>query len=153
MVEPNRPPALRSEEAGGAERETALVARLRRWAQGVRRDARAIYSLAHDPRVPWYAKALAMCVAAYAFSPVDLIPDFIPVLGYLDDVVVVPLGILLVTRLIPPTILAEHREAAAAAVAEARPAPWVGAALVLGLWVWALLAILLLWAIWPRFVR
>ena len=59
--------------------------------------------------MPWYAKALAGCVAAYALSPIDLIPDFIPVLGYLDDLIIVPLGILLVVRLVPPDIMAEHR--------------------------------------------
>ena len=67
---------------------------------------------ARDPRVPWYAKVVAACVAAYAFSPIDLIPDFIPVLGYLDDVIIVPLGILLAIRLIPPALLEEHRCAA-----------------------------------------
>jgi len=65
-----------------------------------------------DPRVPWYAKALAMCLVAYALSPLDLIPDFIPVLGYLDDLVLLPLGILLVVRMIPPHVLAECCERA-----------------------------------------
>ena len=73
----------------------------------------AIYFAARDPRTPWYAKALALCVAGYALSPIDLIPDFVPVLGYLDDLVIVPLGILAVLRLIPPEIMAENRAAAA----------------------------------------
>lgn len=72
----------------------------------------AVYLAARDPRVPWYAKALALGVAAYAFSPIDLIPDFIPVLGYLDDLIVVPLGIALVIRLVPDTVWAECRLAA-----------------------------------------
>ena len=72
---------------------------------------RAIYFAARDPRTPWYAKALALCVAGYALSPIDLIPDFVPVLGYLDDLVIVPLGILTVLRLIPPEIMAENRAA------------------------------------------
>jgi len=86
--------------------------RLRRWARSIKRDALAIYLAARDPRVPFAAKVLAGAVAAYAFSPIDLIPDFIPVLGYLDDVILVPLGILLVVRAIPPEIMAEHRAAA-----------------------------------------
>ena len=70
--------------------------------RSIRREVHAVYLAARDPRTPWYAKALAGAVAAYALSPIDLIPDFIPVLGYLDDVIIVPLGILAVLRLIPP---------------------------------------------------
>jgi uncharacterized membrane protein YkvA (DUF1232 family) len=77
--------------------------RLRQWARTVKRDVLILYFAACDPRVPWYAKVVAACIAAYAFSPIDLIPDFIPVLGYLDDVIIVPLGILLALRLIPPS--------------------------------------------------
>jgi len=80
----------------------------------VKRDVHAIYCAARDPRVPWYAKALAICVAGYALSPIDLIPDFVPILGYMDDVIIVPLGILIVVKLIPPEIMAEHRALAAA---------------------------------------
>jgi uncharacterized membrane protein YkvA (DUF1232 family) len=104
--------------------------RLRDWAHALRRDAHAVYLVARDPRVPWYAKAIALAIAAYALSPVDLIPDFIPVLGYLDDVIIVPLGILLVIKLTPPGIMAEHRATAAGA---ARPRG--GAALVVTIWV------------------
>ena len=82
------------------------------WARAIRRDAHALYLAARDPRVPWYAKAVAIAVAAYALSPIDLIPDFIPVLGYLDDLIIVPLGIALVVRMIPPPIMAEHRATA-----------------------------------------
>ena len=80
----------------------------------VKRDVHAIYCAARDPRVPWYAKALAICVAGYALSPIDLIPDFVPILGYMDDVIIVPLGILIVAKLIPPEIMAEHRALGAA---------------------------------------
>jgi uncharacterized membrane protein YkvA (DUF1232 family) len=83
------------------------------WARSFKRDVHAIYLAARDPRTPWYAKALALCVAGYALSPIDLIPDFVPVLGYLDDMVIVPLGILAVVKLIPPEIMAENRAAAA----------------------------------------
>jgi uncharacterized membrane protein YkvA (DUF1232 family) len=82
--------------------------------------------------VPWYAKAVGACVVAYALSPIDLIPDFIPVLGYLDDLVLVPLGLLLMLRLIPADILAEHR-LAAAEIAE-RPVSRAGAVAVIAVW-------------------
>jgi uncharacterized membrane protein YkvA (DUF1232 family) len=78
-------------------------------ARSLKLDLHAIYLAARDTRTPWYAKALALCVAGYALSPIDLIPDFIPVLGYLDDVVIVPLGILAVARLTPQEIMAENR--------------------------------------------
>src|SRR5438477_9029115 len=79
------------------------------WARAIRRDVVAVWIAARDPRVLWYAKALALAVAAYALSPIDLIPDFIPVLGYLDDVIIVPLGLLAVVKLIPPELMAEFR--------------------------------------------
>ena len=88
---------------------------LRAWARALKRDAHAVWLAARDPRTPWYAKALAFAVAAYAFSPIDLIPDFIPVLGLLDDLILVPAGLWLAVRLIPAEVLAEHRAAADAA--------------------------------------
>jgi uncharacterized membrane protein YkvA (DUF1232 family) len=107
--------------------------RMRDWARLIRRDVHALYLARRDPRVPWYAKALAALVAGYALSPIDLIPDFIPVLGYLDDVILVPLGIAMVIRLIPPEVMAEHREAAAAA--QQRPISRVAAIVVISAWV------------------
>src|ERR1022692_1161944 len=95
--------------------ENAMAGSLKDWARAMKRDVHALYLASRDPRVPWYAKALALVVAGYALSPIDLIPDFIPVLGYLDDVILVPLGVLLVIRLIPPEVMAEHRDLAAAA--------------------------------------
>lgn len=106
--------------------------RLKNWARVIRRDIHALYLAGRDPRVPWYAKALAAAVAAYALSPIDLIPDFIPVLGYLDDVILVPLGILLVVRFIPPEIMAEHRDLAAAA--QERPVSRTAAAMIVCIW-------------------
>src|SRR5215470_1994954 len=88
---------------------------LKSWARIVKRDVHALYLAGRDPRVPWYAKAMAALVAGYALSPLDLIPDFIPIVGYLDDLILVPLGIVLVIRLIPSEIMAEHRATAAAA--------------------------------------
>jgi uncharacterized membrane protein YkvA (DUF1232 family) len=107
--------------------------------RSLKRDVVAIALAVRDPRVPWYAKAVGVCVIAYALSPIDLIPDFVPVLGLLDDLVLVPLGLLLVVRLIPADILTQHR-AAATAIAE-RPVSWAGAAVVIA--IWALAAALL----------
>jgi uncharacterized membrane protein YkvA (DUF1232 family) len=106
--------------------------RARHWARLVKRDVHAIYRAARDPRVPWYAKALAVFVAGYALSPIDLIPDFVPVLGYMDDVIIVPLGILMVVKLIPPEIMAEHR--ALAAAAQDRPASHTAAIVMAIVW-------------------
>jgi len=110
----------------------------------IKRDVVALWIAARDPRVPWYAKAMAGAVAAYALSPIDLIPDFIPVLGYVDDIVIVPLGILVTIRLIPAPLMAEFRTESARR--EARPtsraglavvvAIWAGALSLTGLWLW-----------------
>jgi uncharacterized membrane protein YkvA (DUF1232 family) len=109
---------------------------IREWASAMKRDSVAVYLAARDPRVPWYAKALGILVAAYAFSPIDLIPDFIPVLGYVDDLILVPLGVMLARRLIPPAIFAEHREAAARLVE--RPVSRVAAAVIILAWMIAI---------------
>ncbi|HEY7661500.1 MAG TPA: YkvA family protein [Xanthobacteraceae bacterium] len=109
-----------------------MFERPRRWARIVKRDVAALYGAGRDPRVPWYAKALALGVAAYALSPIDLIPDFVPVLGYLDDVIIVPLGIVLVVKLIPPEIMAEHRMLAAAA--QDRPVSRTAAIVIALVW-------------------
>jgi|SRR5689334_5303195 uncharacterized membrane protein YkvA (DUF1232 family) len=110
----------------------ATTQRLRDWARLIKRDVHALYLAGRDPRVPWYAKALAALVAGYALSPIDLIPDFIPVLGYLDDVILVPLGIAAVIRLIPPDVMAEHR--AMAAAAQERPVSRAAAIAVIVAW-------------------
>jgi uncharacterized membrane protein YkvA (DUF1232 family) len=109
-----------------------MLERTKQWARVLRRDVHALYRAARDPRVPWYAKALALLVAGYALSPIDLIPDFIPVVGYLDDVILVPLGILLAVKLIPPGIMAEHR--ALAAAAQERPVSRGAAIIIVVIW-------------------
>ena len=106
---------------------------LKRWARSVKRDVHAIYLAARDPRTPWYAKALALVVAGYALSPIDLIPDFIPILGYLDDAIIVPLGVLLVLKMIPPEVVAEKRIEAAAALD--LPVSRTAAAVIVALWI------------------
>ena len=110
-----------------------MADRLKNWANGIKRDVHALYLASRDPRVPWYAKLLAVAVAGYALSPIDLIPDFIPVLGYLDDLIIVPLGMLLVIRLIPPEVMVDHR--AAAAVAQQRPVSRKAAAVIICIWI------------------
>jgi uncharacterized membrane protein YkvA (DUF1232 family) len=101
-------------------------------ARKLKQDVVAIALATRDPRVPWYAKALGACIIAYALSPIDLIPDFVPVVGYLDDLVLVPLGLLLMLRLIPAPVMAEHR-AAAAEIAQ-RPVSYAGAAAIIVIW-------------------
>lgn len=110
--------------------------KLRQWARAVKVDVHAIWLAARDPRTPWRARVLALLVAAYALSPIDLIPDFVPVLGYLDDVVLVPLGILLVVRLVPREQMEEHR--AAARLADQRPVSWASAAVFVCIWLAAI---------------
>lgn len=110
-----------------------MVGRLKNWARVIKRDVHAVYLASRDPRVPWYAKVLAVAVAGYALSPIDLIPDFIPVLGYLDDIIIVPLGIMLVLRLIPQEIMAEHRDLAAAALE--RPVSRSAALVIVCVWI------------------
>jgi uncharacterized membrane protein YkvA (DUF1232 family) len=119
------------------------VQRVREWARAVKRDVLVVYLVARDSRVPWPVKVLAAAVAAYALSPIDLIPDFIPVVGYLDDLVIVPLGILAVVKLVPAEVLAELRKEAARRLA-ARPRSWAGAAVIVILWL-VLLALLVRW--------
>lgn len=103
------------------------------WARRLTRDGHAIYLASRDPRVPWYVKVLAIAVAVYALSPIDLIPDFIPVLGYLDDLIILPLGIWLVVSLIPEEIMIEHR--AKANEATQRPTSRAGMVAIILFWI------------------
>ena len=120
-----------------------LLDQSKEWAKRVRRDVVAVYFAARDPRTPKFARGLAMFVAAYALSPIDLIPDFIPVLGYLDDLLVVPLGLLLVLRLLPPEVLTSSREKASAALA--RPTTYVGGWFIVSTWLLCSLALAYWW--------
>ncbi|MET0971117.1 MAG: DUF1232 domain-containing protein [Tardiphaga sp.] len=126
-----------------------MISRLKAWARDITRDGHAIYLASRDPRVPWYAKALAIAIAAYALSPIDLIPDFIPVLGYLDEIILLPLGIRLVVALIPAEVMAEYRIKAN----DAARRPVSKAGLVVIVLLWAAGAALLGWAgyaLWQR---
>lgn len=113
---------------------------LKLWARRLKADVLTVYVAARDPRCPWGIQVLALGVAAYALSPIDLIPDFIPVLGYLDDLLLVPLGLWLVLRWLPPEVLADARERAALLLA--KPRNYVAAAVFILLW-WVLGAWLL----------
>ncbi|NWF60660.1 MAG: DUF1232 domain-containing protein [Fischerella sp.] len=108
-----------------------------RWKQQVKKLKKETYAIAlacKDSRVPWYAKVLAAIVVTYALSPIDLIPDFIPVLGYLDDLVLVPLGIILVLRMIPPAVMAECREKAEKTINQVTPGSRIAAVVVVTIW-------------------
>lgn len=109
------------------------LSRIRAWAGRLKRDGYAVYLASRDPRVPWYAKAVAIAVAAYALSPIDLIPDFIPVLGYLDDLILVPAGLWLAIALIPDEVMTECRARADAALQ--RPASRAGLIAIILLWI------------------
>ncbi|MBK5568309.1 YkvA family protein [Ensifer sp. SSB1] len=118
--------------------------RAKQWARQIKRDVVALWFAARDPRTPISAKFVAGAVAAYALSPVDLIPDFIPVLGYLDDLIVVPLGILLAVRLVPPALMDEFRQRATAQ--ERRPSSRGGFVAILCIWFVA--AVVAAWLAW-----
>lgn len=111
---------------------------IKEWRQRARQLKLETYAVTlayRDPRTPWYARVLAACVVAYAFSPIDLIPDFIPILGYLDDLVLVPLGIALAVRMIPPHVLADCRLQAQAIMREGpRRTNWAGAVVIIAVW-------------------
>jgi len=117
-----------------------LLTNAKRWAKMLKRDVVALWIAARDPRVPIYAKLVASAVAAYALSPIDLIPDFVPVLGYLDDLLIVPLGIMLAIRLMPPLLMAEFR--AEATQRAERPISRAGLAFILVIWLACLIFIL-----------
>jgi uncharacterized membrane protein YkvA (DUF1232 family) len=126
-----------------------VLKRIKDWARAIKRDVHALYLAARDPRTPWYAKAFALAIAAYALSPIDLIPDFIPVLGYLDEAILLPVAILLAVQLVPQHVMAEHQ--ATALKAEGRPVNRAGAVAIVALWL--LLAATLLRWLWPHVAR
>ncbi len=122
----------------------SMLRKLRRRARTFKADTLALYYAVRDPRTPWYAKLIAGAVVAYALSPIDLIPDFIPILGYLDDIVLVPLGIALAIRLVPEDVLAEARSRAAARLV--RPRSRIAAAPIIALWI--AVTVLVCWWAW-----
>lgn len=115
--------------------KSTVIQQLKTQARAIKRNVFVLYLAYRDPRVPWYAKLVALCVVAYAFSPIDLIPDFIPVLGYLDDLILVPLGITLALRLIPESVLEDCREKAEQLRQNGKPKNWITGTLFILLWV------------------
>lgn len=122
-----------------------LLENLRKRARHLKGETFALYLAARHPQTPWYAKLFVAGVVAYAFSPIDLIPDFVPVLGYLDDLVLIPLGIIVAVRMIPPQVLAECRARAQDAAMAGRPVSRIAAAIIVGIWL-LLAALCALWA-------
>jgi uncharacterized membrane protein YkvA (DUF1232 family) len=112
-----------------------MLERLKTRARALKKELAALYIAFRDPRTPWLARGVALLTLAYALSPIDLIPDFVPVLGYLDDLVIVPAGIALAIKLIPADVMAEARASEAAAGAtRASPLRWAGAAFIVLVW-------------------
>jgi uncharacterized membrane protein YkvA (DUF1232 family) len=121
-----------------------MLAALRHQAMDLRRQTYALYLASRDPRTPWYAKAFTALVVAYALSPIDLIPDFIPVVGYLDDLLIVPAGIFVSIKLIPAEVMLQAKATAATAEAEGTIASRRGIAIVATTWAVALLLVALI---------
>ena len=114
-------------------------------ARQLKRDLYALMLAYQDRRVPWYARIFLICLLGYAFSPLDLIPDFVPILGYLDDLILLPLGIVLAIKLIPPVVLQESRAQAEVLLGSEKPTNWGGAAAIV--LIWLLCASLIGWLI------
>ena len=112
-----------------------ILTKLKNYARKLKQDTFVLYLSYKDDRTPWYAKAFAICVVAYAFSPIDLIPDIIPILGYLDDLILVPLGIVLAFKLIPPQVIEENRVMAEMMKKNGKPKNWLVGSLFIIIWI------------------
>jgi uncharacterized membrane protein YkvA (DUF1232 family) len=122
-----------------------LVAELKQRARRLKTETFALYLVARHPGTPWYAKLFVAGIVAYAFSPIDLIPDFVPVLGYLDDLILIPLGITLAIRMVPPSVLAECRGRAQEVMSQGKPVNRIAGAVIVVIWI-ALAALFAVWA-------
>jgi len=134
------PAVVRADYVLAYPRRDVLIARLQSRARTLKREAYALYIATHDPRVPWYAKVFLALVVAHTFSPIDLIPDFIPVLGYLDDLVVTPLGIALALKMVPPEVTVDARRQAEELMQQGKPISRAGAIMVVAIWLVILIA-------------
>lgn len=121
-----------------------LVAELKQRARRLKTETFALYLAARHPGTPWYAKLFVAGIVAYALSPIDLIPDFVPVLGYLDDLILIPAGIALAIRMVPPSVLAECRAQAEKVMSQGKPVNRIAGTVIVGIWV-ALAALLAVW--------
>ena len=113
----------------------AKLQQLKVKAKNLKKELKVVYLACKRPDVPWYAKLVAILVVGYALSPIDLIPDFVPVLGYLDDIILIPLGISLVIKLVPKNILEECRENADEVFKDGKPKNWIAGTIIIGLWI------------------
>ncbi|MDG0791155.1 YkvA family protein [Cohnella ginsengisoli] len=126
-----------------------MIQRIKSWAKELKRKVFVLYFAYRDERTPWYAKMFAICVVAYAFSPIDLIPDFVPVLGYLDDVILVPLGVALALKMIPNAVIQECSLKAETRLKSGKPKNWLAGSIIILLWIVAFLWIS--FAVYRRF--
>ncbi len=124
-----------------------MVQRWKRWAQHLRLQTIALSCAYKDPMTPWYAKLWGALVVAYALSPIDLIPDFIPILGYLDDLILIPLGVALAVKLIPGDVMDRCVEEARARLQDKRPVNWVAGGVIIAIWI-----IVLGWVVYTVFI-
>ena len=122
----------------------ALLAELKQRARHLKAETLALYLAARDPRTPWYAKLLVAGIVAYAVSPIDLIPDFVPVLGYLDDLILIPAGIALAIRLVPDSVLADCRAQAQESFKNGKPVSRIASVVIVVIWI-ALAALCMVW--------
>ncbi len=118
-----------------------MASKINAWAKALKKQLYVLYLACKDERVPWHARAVTAFVVAYAFSPIDLIPDFIPFLGLLDDLVLVPLGILLALKLVPKSVLADCSEKAEEAMKKGKPKNWAAGAAILFIWLFFFLGV------------
>ena len=122
----------------------SLFEKLKQYARHLKSEIFVLYFAARDDRTPWYVKLLVASIVAYAFSPIDLIPDFVPILGYLDDLILLPLGIALAIKLIPDSVIIDCRMRAAEAIKEEKPVSWFAGAIIILIWL-TLLALCIWW--------
>ncbi|MFJ8071859.1 YkvA family protein [Peribacillus sp. NPDC096447] len=119
-----------------------MLKKIKAWTRNLKKQVFILYFAYKDNRVPWYAKLFAACVVAYAFSPIDLIPDFIPILGYIDDVIIVPLGIMLGLKMIPASVLTDCEEKAEELMKKGKPKNWIVGSIIILIW-----GLILIWGI------
>jgi uncharacterized membrane protein YkvA (DUF1232 family) len=125
----------KSNSSGGRKTSKLLWEKIKQGSQVLNNQVYALYFASRDKRTPWYAKALAILVVAYAVSPIDLVPDFIPVVGYLDDLILIPAGVALTLKLIPPEVMAEAVERAQKAEAFGGTSKWIGILIIVMVWI------------------
>ena len=116
--------------------------KIKAWAKNLKRQIFILYFAYRDERVPWYVKLFTACIVAYAFSPIDLIPDFIPILGYLDDVIILPLGIMFALKMIPKDVISDCEVKANEMMKNGKPKNWIVGSLIIFIW-----SVIILWII------